>query len=93
MTATDQTIGEKIIYHLTKILHADGETFMISGESILNFLGINSFERIDLIVTLEKEFGVVIPDSEICRFVSVRDISTFISRAMGSQFIDEKTCA
>ena len=41
-------------------------------------LGADSLDILQLLMTLEEEFGVVIPDEELAHFETVRDILTYL---------------
>lgn len=52
----------------------------ISLESrLLEDLGANSLDVVDLIVSFEDEFGIVIPDEEIDKIRTVGDIVNFVN--------------
>lgn len=44
-------------------------------------LDVDSLDAIELIMTLEEEFGISIPDNEAQNFKTVGDIITFIEKA------------
>lgn len=42
-------------------------------------LGLSSFELVEVISSFEDEFGIEIPDRELWKFVSVRDILDYLA--------------
>ena len=61
-----------------EMIDADGPLF---GEG----LGLDSIDALELVLGLEKEYGVVIPDAEVGKrvFQSVRAIAQFILEQRG----------
>lgn len=56
-------------------------TDKITPESKLSEdLDVDSLDAIELIMTLEEEFGISIPDNEAQKFKTVGDIITFIEK-------------
>lgn len=45
---------------------------------IIEDLGADSLDVVELIMTLEEKFGIEIPDSEAEKLVSIQDIVTYI---------------
>jgi len=70
---------EKIKKLIAKELNIDPET--ITQESKLSEdLAVDSLDAIELIMTLEEEFGVSIPDEEAQKFKTVGDIIAFVEK-------------
>lgn len=44
-------------------------------------LGVDSLTLVDLVVAVEDRFGLVIPDEEWARFITVDDAITYLRRA------------
>ncbi|MCL1853618.1 MAG: acyl carrier protein [Peptococcaceae bacterium] len=76
MKVSKQTILKKIVELLQEILEC--EDLDVNSATLLNTLGLNSFERVDLILSLEKEYRVVIPDKMVFVFQTVDDVMSFI---------------
>lgn len=71
---------EEIKKLISKELNIDQEK--ITPESRLNEdLAVDSLDAIELIMTLEEEFDVSIPDEEAQKFKTVGDIITFIGKS------------
>jgi acyl carrier protein len=49
--------------------------------SIASDLGIDSMTMLEVIVALEDQVGLLIPDDEWSRFVTVGDLATHLERA------------
>ena len=46
--------------------------------NLINGLGINSLDLVELICSFEIEFNIVVPEKEIRKFTKVRDIVTYL---------------
>jgi len=44
--------------------------------------GMDSVRAIDLLVALEHEFGIEIPDRDVARLQTIRDVVTYIERKL-----------
>ncbi len=70
---------EKIIDILSDFTMQDKEN--ITKESTLvNDLGLNSLDVINVIVAFEEEFDIEIPDSKIKEMVTVGDIEEYLEK-------------
>ena len=91
MKPSRQTVLKTMIGLLREVVQCDtnsqnGETPEINEKSVLNTLGLNSFERVDLICTLENAYGVMIPDELIFVFETVSDMADYIVRHYDNRF-------
>ncbi len=71
--SVEQGVRELII----EILSVQPEEIKID-EKLSDSLGVDSTEMVNVILALEKKFGVRIDDKQITKFSSVRDIITVI---------------
>jgi len=71
--SVEQGVRELII----EILSVQPEEIKMD-EKLSDSLGVDSTEMVNVILALEKKFGVRIGDKQITKFSSVRDIITVI---------------
>jgi acyl carrier protein len=64
----------KLVDMTPEMIETDGPLF---GEG----LGLDSIDALELVLGLEKEFGVIIPDAEVGKkvFQSVRTVAQYVS--------------
>lgn len=55
------------------------------GAQFVEDLGIDSVDFIELVMHLEKEFHIKIPDDQVKRMRSVKDVTTGIEQMVGAQ--------
>jgi acyl carrier protein len=68
---------EKVQAILAKQLRIDAAT--IKPESrIKNDLGADSLDILQLLMTIEEEYGVTIPDEQLAAFETVEDVVKFL---------------
>lgn len=51
----------------------------VTAETKLDDLGVDSLDRVEVILALEAEFGVEIPDEDFDRVLTVNDIEQLIT--------------
>jgi acyl carrier protein len=68
----------KLVDMTSEMIETDAPLF---GEG----LGLDSIDALELVLGLEKEFGVIIPDAEVGRkvFQSVRTMAQYVSEQQG----------
>lgn len=71
-------IFEKITEILAEQLAADRET-MTNDTKIAEDLGADSLDLVDLLMSIEDEFGVEIPDEEVENLRTIGDVVNYIS--------------
>ena len=49
-------------------------------QSLKKDLGADSLDSLELLMTLEQDYGVVIPDEELVTFVTVQDIVDYMEK-------------
>ncbi len=70
---------EKIIELLAKQFRIDAST--ISEETnIVEDLGADSLEIVDMLMALEENFGITVSDEEALTLKTVKDVAEFIER-------------
>ncbi len=62
---------------LVEQLHCD-ESVVTPGASIKEDLGADSLDILQLLMTIEEENGIVIPDEELATFEKVQDIVDYL---------------
>lgn len=53
------------------------------GSELINDLGINSLELADFVLLCEEKFDIVIEDDEVQNFVTVADVTEYLSKKVG----------
>ena len=70
---------EKVIELLAKQFRIDAST--ISEETnIVEDLGADSLEIVDMLMALEENFGITVSDEEALTLKTVKDVAEFIER-------------
>lgn len=72
-------IFEKITEILAEQLAADQET-MTTETKIAEDLGADSLDLVDLLMSIEDEFGVEIPDEEVENLHTIGEVVDYISK-------------
>ena len=73
-------IESKVVEIIEEKLGVDKETIKPEA-SFTNDLGADSLDTVELIMELEKEFGVTIPDSDAEKIQTVGDAIAYIENA------------
>ncbi len=68
---------EKIKDLLAKQLRLDVST-IDDDANILDDLGANSLEIVEMLMTLESEFGILVPDEDVMDLKTVRAVAEYI---------------
>ena len=68
---------EKIKELLAKQLRLDIAT-IDDDANILDDLGANSLEIVEMLMTLESEFGILVPDEDVMDLKTVRNVAEYI---------------
>jgi acyl carrier protein len=59
----------------------DGVAPQISTSASFEELGVDSMSTMDLLVKVEKEFGVEVPDEQLPMIVNIQDLVNFVVSA------------
>ncbi len=51
---------------------------VLPESKIMDDLGADSLDILQLLMTIEDEYGITIPDEELVKFVTVRDVVTYL---------------
>ena len=70
---------EKIKDLLAKQLRLDVST-IDDDANILDDLGADSLEVVEMLMTLESEFGIIVPDEDMMELKTVRSVAEYIER-------------
>lgn len=70
-------VFDKVKELVAEQLDVDAEK-VVSGASIQDDLGADSLDVVDLVMTLEEEFDVEIPDEAVANIKTVGDIVKYI---------------
>lgn len=68
---------EQIRDILAKQLQVEAETITMET-CISEDLGADSLDVVELLMTIEEEFGVTVPDDDVMTFKTVGDVVTYI---------------
>ena len=68
---------EKIKDLLAKQLRLDVNTIE-DDANILDDLGADSLEVVEMLMTLESEFGIIVPDEDVMSLKTVRAVAEYI---------------
>ncbi len=73
---------EKIKELLVEELSVNADEITPSSE-LINDLGINSLELADFVLLCEEKFDIVIEDDDVQDFVTVADVTEYLSKKVG----------
>jgi acyl carrier protein len=59
----------------------DGTPEHVSSSASFEELGVDSMSTMDLLVKVEKEFGVEVPDERLPMIVNIQDLVDFVASA------------
>ena len=68
---------DKVTKLLAEQLNIDPKTIKPTSK-IVEDLGADSLDMIELLMSLENEFGISVPDNQVASLKTVKDIVTFI---------------
>lgn len=68
---------EKVKDLLAKQLRLDAST-IDDDANILDDLGADSLEVVEMLMTLESEFGIIVPDEDVMELKTVRAVAEYI---------------
>jgi acyl carrier protein len=71
------TIDERVIRIVAEQLNIKAEEIKLEA-SFVNDLGADSLDIVELVMDLEEEFGVEIPDGDAEKIVTVKDTIEYI---------------
>ena len=66
---------KKIVFDLTGMNIEN-----VTPKTKLNKLGMNSLVLVELVYAIEEEFGVEIPNAEILKFKTIKDVLDFLKK-------------
>ena len=75
-------VEDKMIDIIVEQLSVDREK-VVSGASFVDDLGADSLDLVELIMAMEEEFGVEIPDEEAEKIVTVQNAIDFVAKIQG----------
>ena len=62
---------------LAKQLRVDIDT-IDENTNIVNDLGADSLDVVEMLMTIEEEYGIVVPDDVVVTFVTVGDVARYV---------------
>ena len=75
-------VEDKMIDIIVEQLSVDREK-VVSGASFVDDLGADSLDLVELIMAMEEEFDVEIPDEEAEKIVTVQNAIDFVPKIQG----------
>lgn len=72
-------VAEKMIDIIVEQLSVDKDK-VVSGASFVDDLGADSLDLVELIMAMEEEFDVEIPDEEAEKIATVQDAIDFVNK-------------
>ncbi len=72
---------EKIVDIVVGQLGCDADT-VTEDSAIVDDLGADSLDVVEMLMAVEENFGVVVPDEDIPNLKTVRDIMTYVETNM-----------
>ena len=57
---------------------------IVMDERLCDSLGVDSTEMVELVIVLEKKFGITIEDEQITKYSSPREIIALMEQKMGT---------
>ncbi|MBP8814921.1 MAG: acyl carrier protein [Desulfobulbus sp.] len=75
-------VEDKMIDIIVEQLSVDREK-VVSGASFVDDLGADSLDLVELIMAMEEEFDVEIPDEEAEKIVTVQNAIDFVAKIQG----------
>jgi acyl carrier protein len=70
---------KKIIVEQLDVAEAD----VVPGASFVDDLGADSLDQVELIMAMEEEFNVSVPDEDAEKIQTVKDAIDYIKKAIG----------
>ncbi len=78
MTTSERLVAERI-YEILRH-HLGNDIVLSPGSDLLNDLGMDSLEQVELGLKLEKDFGIKIPVREMRSCVTVEEVVQLVAR-------------
>jgi len=75
-------VQKKVINIICEQLDVSAED-VVSTASFVDDLGADSLDQVELIMAMEEEFDVSIPDEDAEKIATVQDAIDFINKALG----------
>lgn len=76
----DKTIEEKVKDIIVEQLGVNADQ-VVQEAKFIEDLGADSLDTVELIMALEEEFGIEVPDEEAEKLVSVGDVTRYIEES------------
>ncbi len=70
---------EKVINIISNVCEIDKKDIK-SDSNLVNDLGLESLDVVDLVVAFEKEFNIKIDDKDIKQFQTIKDIVNYLEK-------------
>ena len=76
------SVDDKMIYIIVEQLSVDRDK-VVAGASFVDDLGADSLDLVELIMAMEEEFDVEIPDDEAEKIVTVQTAIDYVAKVKG----------
>lgn len=78
-------IEEKLVEIIERRLAVRDLQKIVGCQSLIDDLGADSLDVVDIVSSAEEQFNVTIPESEFIRIGSVQDLTDLVSRMIREQ--------
>ena len=85
-------IPERVVKIICDQLDVE-EKDVVPKASFVDDLGADSLDQVELIMAMEEEFNISIPDEDAEKIASVQDAIDYITRALGRRVFHSHVCA
>ncbi|KFD57900.1 hypothetical protein M514_01133 [Trichuris suis] len=75
---TKQMVNERVIEIISGFHRLSGEKSVTPSTHLVNDLGLDSLDHVEVVSALEEEFGLEIPDSDSEKLLTVHEIGQYI---------------
>tara|TARA_B100000809_G_C14915794_1_gene451562 strand:- start:260 stop:502 length:243 start_codon:yes stop_codon:yes gene_type:complete len=76
---------ERVTKIVSDHLEISSRTGLSSNHNLMDDLGADSLTVIEIVMMIEEEFDVVIPDDDSEKFATINDITSWLNGALGSE--------
>ena len=74
---TDNNVAERVKKIIVEHLGVEADKVQ-DGASFIDDLGADSLDVVDMLMTMEDEFGILVPDEDVVGLKTVRNVAQYI---------------
>lgn len=82
----EATVDSRIVEHVATLLCVQ-DTDVTPKSKLQEDLGADSLDIVELVVDLEEEFDIIIPDEKAEKFVTVSDVIRYVKKSIEEEAI------